>query len=155
MSIFTLPFAIPCNSRRRDETFGLPAVCDLLGKAGCGLAIAHGSFARADMKLVRWVRFNWDLDKLPALEALLPEHYHFASVRPAEEKELRALITRSFVHDSSWGDAIHEVNALVAGWLERAFDPEKSGLCLALRHGTRMIGATIPVSYTHLTLPTS
>jgi predicted N-acetyltransferase YhbS len=108
----------------------------------------------AAMKLVQWVRFNWDLDTLPAPGVLLPEHYHFATIGPTEEKELRALITRSFAHDSSWGDAIHEVNALVAGWLERAFDPEKSGLCLALQHGTRMIGATIlvpdPVAEDHL-----
>ena len=41
------------------------------------------------------------------------------------------------------------------GWLERAFEPEKSGICLALRHGLRMIGASIlvpdPTAGNHLT----
>lgn len=97
------------------------------------------------MKLVQWVRFSWDLDDLPAPAAALPEHYHFAPVRPTEEKELRGLITRSFAHDSSWGEAIHEVNGMIETWLERAFDLEKPGFCLALRHGTRMIGAAILV----------
>ncbi len=106
------------------------------------------------MKLVQWIRFNWDLDGLPAPEVSLPAHYHFAPLRPGEEKEMRALVSRSFVHDSSWGDAIHDVNAILATWLERAFAPETPGICLALRHGTRMIGAAIllpdPMAEDHL-----
>lgn len=97
------------------------------------------------MKLVQWIRFTWDLEKLPTSGTALPEHYHFAAAGRADEKELRALITRSFAHDTSWGDAIHEVNDMIAGWLDRAFEPEKGGVCLALRHGARMIGATVLV----------
>ncbi len=95
------------------------------------------------MKLVQWVRFTWDLDKLPADSATLPAHYHFAAANPADEKELRDVITRSFVHDSSWGDAIYEIRPMIEGWLDRVFDPESSGLCLALRHGARIIGASV------------
>ena len=108
----------------------------------------------ADMKIVQWVRFTWDLNDLAAPGVVLPEHYHFAPVRPTEEKELRALVTRSFAHDSSWGESIHEVNALLEGWLERAFLPETPALCLALRHGARMIGTSIvlpnPTAEDHL-----
>jgi hypothetical protein len=95
------------------------------------------------MKLLQWVRFTWDLDQLPPPGVVLPEHYHFAAITRADEKELRAVITRSFAHDTSWGDAIHEVNDMIDGWLERGFELEKNGLCLALRHGVRMIGASI------------
>ncbi|MGH8094283.1 MAG: GNAT family N-acetyltransferase [Chthoniobacterales bacterium] len=106
------------------------------------------------MRLVQWVRFTWELDKLPAATPALPEHYHFALVGPAQEKELRAVIARCFAHDTSWGDAIHEINAMLAGWLERAFDPEKSSVCIALCHGSRIIGATIldpePTAADHL-----
>lgn len=103
----------------------------------------HGIFAPAHMKLVQWVRFTWELDKLPTLGAALPAHYSLAAATSADEKELRAVIGRSFVQDTSWGDAIHEVNSMLDGWLERAFDPGKGGICLALRHGLRMIGASI------------
>jgi GNAT superfamily N-acetyltransferase len=95
------------------------------------------------MKLVQWVRFTWDLDTLPLLGVALPEHYHFVAATGADEKELRAVIGRSFAHDTSWGDAIHEVNDMIEGWLSQAFEPEDGGICLSLRHGLRMIGASI------------
>ena len=96
------------------------------------------------MKLVQWVRFTWDLDQLP-VPASLPEHYHFAPASRAEEKELRAVISRAVAHDTSWGDAIHEVNSMMQGWLDHAFEPESNGICLALRHGSRIIGTSILV----------
>lgn len=96
------------------------------------------------MKLVRWVRFNWDLEKLPAIGNALPEHYHFAPAMPADEVDVRAVVARSFAHDTAWGDAIHEVEAMLDGWMERAFELESGGgQCLTLRHGLRIIGATI------------
>lgn len=95
------------------------------------------------MKLVRWVRFTWDLEKLPATEAALPAHYHFGPATEADETEVRTVITRSFAHDSSWGDAIQEVNNLLDGWLGRAFDPENQVQCLTLRDGERIIGALV------------
>ena len=115
----------------------------------------YGNLDPAHMKLVQWVRFTWELDKLPTLSAALPAHYFLTSANRGDEKELRAVIERSFVQDTSWGDAIHEVNSMLNGWLERAFEPEKSGICLALRHGLRMIGAVIlvpdPTAGNHLT----
>lgn len=106
------------------------------------------------MKLVQWVRFSWELDKPPRPGAELPPHYSFAPGTRADEKELRNVIRRSFAHDTSWGDAIHEINGMLEGWLDTAFDPDKTGICLALRHGLRMIGAAIlipdPASENHL-----
>ena len=96
------------------------------------------------MKLVRWVRFNWDLEKLPALGEALPAHYHFAPAKPDDEDDVREVISRSFAHDTGWGDAIHLVNGMLDGWLKRAFADEAGGAqCLTLRHGLRIIGATI------------
>jgi hypothetical protein len=103
----------------------------------------HVSLGPARMKLVHWVRFSWDLEMLPTLTSALPAHYSFATATRADEMELRAVIGRSFTQDTSWSDAIHEVNDMIEGWLERAFEPTKSGICLALRHGLRMIGAAI------------
>jgi hypothetical protein len=97
------------------------------------------------MKLVHWVRFTWELDEFTALTPKLPEHYHFTVAGPVNEKELRAVIARSFAHDTSWGGAIHEVNGMVETWLESAFDPLAKAIALALCHGTRIIGTTILV----------
>jgi len=100
-------------------------------------------FASTVMKLVHWVRFTWDLDKLPAIAPVLPLHYHFDEVSQPNEREVRAVIARSLAHDTSWGDAIHEVTAMIESWLEDVFAPEKNGICVTLRHGSRIIGATV------------
>ncbi|CAN5394734.1 hypothetical protein BH20VER3_BH20VER3_16430 [soil metagenome] len=97
----------------------------------------------AHMKIVQWVRFTWDLDTLPGGEISLPAHYSFTSAKRTDEKDLRAVIARSFAHDTSWGDAIHDVNGMLDGWVEQAFAPEHRGIALALRHGLRIIGAAI------------
>ena len=98
------------------------------------------------MKLVQWVRFTWNFEQLPPFNAVLPEHYHVALATPAEDKELRAVIMRSVTQDTSWGDAIHEVEQMIDSWLERALSPESNGVCLALRHGLRIIGASVVVA---------
>lgn len=95
------------------------------------------------MKLVHWVRFTWDLEQLSPLQPVLPEHYHFAAASAVDEKELRTMIGRCFVQDTSWGDAIHEIRGMIDGWMERAFVPEGGGIYVALRHGLRIIGASI------------
>jgi ribosomal protein S18 acetylase RimI-like enzyme len=97
------------------------------------------------MKLVQWVRFTWDLGGLPTVSAGLPAHYSLTAANSTDEKEFRAVIGRSFGQDTSWGDALHEVDGMLDCWLERAFGSEKSGICLALRHGLRTIGASILV----------
>jgi len=98
------------------------------------------------MKLVQWVRFTWNFEQLSPLGSVLPEHYHVALATPAEEKELRAVIMRSVAQDTSWGDTIHEVGQMIDSWLERALSPEGNGVCLALRHGLRIIGVSVLVA---------
>lgn len=95
------------------------------------------------MKLVHWVRFTWDLEQLPLIGNALPEHYHFAPARAGDEREVRAVIARAIAHDTSWGDAIHEVKSMVNDWLEEAFAPEEKSICLTLRHGLRIIGLSV------------
>ena len=70
--------------------------------------------------------FHWELTA-SRHSALRFQRTIFDDGQSADEKELRAVIERSFVEDTSWGDAIHEVNSMLDGWLERAFEPEKRG----------------------------
>lgn len=94
------------------------------------------------MKLSNWIRFTWDLSQLPAFETSLPEHYEIAPAAAADEKELRKIISSSFVLDPMWSPELQEVMEKIESWLERAF---ASSTCtfLALRHGTRIIGASV------------
>ena len=94
------------------------------------------------MKLSNWIKFTWDLAQLPVFENSLPEHYEIAPATADEEKELRKIISSSFVLDPAWSPEMNEVMERLELWLDRAFT---SATCtfLALRHGARIIGASV------------
>lgn len=94
------------------------------------------------MKLSNWIRFTWDLTRLPSFENPLPEHYEIAAATGEDEKELRKIISSSFVLDPMWSPELQEVNEKIESWLERAF-ASPSCTFLALRHGSRIIGASV------------
>ena len=43
------------------------------------------------MKLSNWIRFTWDLTRLPLFENTLPEHYEIGPATAEDEKELRKM----------------------------------------------------------------
>jgi N-acetylglutamate synthase-like GNAT family acetyltransferase len=94
------------------------------------------------MKLSNWIRFTWDLTQLPSFQNGLPEHYEIGSATGEDEKELRKIISSSFVLDPMWSPDLQEVTEKIQAWLDRAF---ASSACtfLALRHGARIIGAAV------------
>ncbi len=106
------------------------------------------------MKLLRWVRFTWDLAKLPPSTCELPEHYQIAPAAREEESELRQVISRSFVLDATWNPATQDVRQMIDAWLDEAF-ASPSTIFLALRHGLRIIGVSVlspyPAGENHLT----
>jgi len=94
------------------------------------------------MKLRNWVRFTWDLTRLPFLDVKLPEHYQIAPATSDDEKEIRKVLSSTFLLDPAWNPAIGETMQTIQSWLDRAFASDTSTL-LALRHGLRIIGATV------------
>lgn len=56
--------------------------------------------------------------------------------------ELRKVISSSFVLDPMWSPELQEVTEKVEAWLQRAF-ASSACIFLALRHGTRIIGASV------------
>jgi len=94
------------------------------------------------MKLSNWIRFTWDLTQLPVFDNALPEHYEIGPATLEDEKELRKIISSSFVLDPMWNPELQEVSERIEVWLDRAFGSSAS-VFLALRHGTRIIGASV------------
>jgi Acetyltransferase (GNAT) family len=105
------------------------------------------------MKLVEWVRFSWDFAKLPTLDLALPQHYRIEPATTESESELRQVISRCFRLDPVWSPALHETLQMVESWVGRALQSDRH-ICLALRHGVRIIGASVlsldPESDNHL-----
>jgi hypothetical protein len=118
------------------------SACDLRSKAQLRLLVRARYYPIACMKLSNWIRFTWDLTQLPAFKNELPEHYEIGPATADDEKELRKIISSSFVLDPAWSPAMQEVMERIELWLDRAF---ASPTCtfLALRHGVRIIGAAV------------
>ena len=111
----------------------------LMLRSGHGLGILR---ALNCMKLLNWVRFTWDLTKLPSSDLLLPAHYQIAPVTPQDERELRKVYSSSFLLDSIWNPVIGGVMQRIQSRLDDVFKSANS-TCLALRHGARIIGAAV------------
>jgi hypothetical protein len=94
------------------------------------------------MNPLSWVRFSWDLEHFPDTEITLPAHYQIAPANKEDEKALRKVFSSTFFLDPVWNPAIGETMQTIQSWLDIAFASEQS-LCLALRHGLRIIGATV------------
>ena len=100
-----------------------------------------GSKFGADMKLVSWTRFTWDLAMLPAEGCDLEAHYHIRPVTRDEEKTVRAVIWSSFALDMNWSDTLKTMKDWLEARLDEVFD-HKVIPCLVVTHGNRVIGAS-------------
>jgi GNAT superfamily N-acetyltransferase len=94
------------------------------------------------MKLLNWVRFTWDLNELSSSTIDLPNHYQITPALAEDETAVRKVLSCSFLLDPAWNPAIGEVMHSLQSWLDRAFIAEEN-TCLALRHGSRIIGASV------------
>lgn len=105
------------------------------------------------MKFTNWIRFTWELSNFAPIAAELPEHYEIAPATAEDEIELRQVMSRAFVLDPTWNPSMQEVMQTIEVWLDKAFAAENV-VRLALRHGSRIIGASIlslePESENHL-----
>jgi GNAT superfamily N-acetyltransferase len=94
------------------------------------------------MKLLKWVRFTWDLTKFTSPEVQLPAHYRIAPATVEDEMALRKVFSSSFLLDPTWNPAIGHVMQTIQSRLDAAL-ASANCTCLALRHGTRIIGAAV------------
>src|SRR5258708_6404536 len=94
------------------------------------------------MKLVRWKRFTWDLNKLPPHENKLPLHYLFRPAAREEAKAVQNVIFTAFSLDSAWSDVLKEFRERLELQLDLAFTRE-SIPGLVITHGPRIIAASV------------
>jgi Acetyltransferase (GNAT) family len=92
------------------------------------------------MNPLGWVRFSWDLERFPDIDITLPAHYRIVRAKEQDEKELRKVFSSTFFLDPVWNPAIAETMQTIQSWLDFVFASERA-VCLALRHGVRIIGA--------------
>ena len=93
------------------------------------------------MKLVRWMRFTWDLTKLPAPKSEMESHYLMRVATQDDEESVRRVITSAFSLDMDWSDTLKNLRDHFESQIDRVF-VEKEVPCVVVLHGTRIIGAS-------------
>lgn len=93
------------------------------------------------MKLVRWMRFTWELSKLPALKGELDSHYHVRVATADDEKSVRSVIASAFSLDMDWSDTLKNLREHFEAQIDNVFE-EKEVPCMLVLHGSRIIGAS-------------
>ena len=94
------------------------------------------------MKLVRWLRFSWDLSKLPAEENPLDARYRVRVATKEDEPVVRNVIQSAFTLDMHWNDSLASIRASFEEQLNEAFHDNPS-FCLVVTHGVRIIAASL------------
>lgn len=91
--------------------------------------------------MISWIRFEWKTDALPKDE-VSSDPFVIRAAQKSEEDDIAKVIKSAFSLDSIWGDVNKPLSEKIALALEAAFSlPEPS--CVALVHGTRIIGASV------------
>lgn len=93
------------------------------------------------MNLVPWMRFDWDLARLPEPGVLVEPHYRFRPATAGEEETVHHVVMSAFSLDSAWADTLKNITEWIEAQLEEAF-AHKAAHCLVITHGTRIIGAS-------------
>ncbi len=93
------------------------------------------------MKLIRWKRFTWDLEKLPDFETQLPSHFNVRAAARDEEKIVRSVIFTAFSLDTAWGDSFNHVRPFIESQITSSF-LHRAVPCLVITHGVRIIAAS-------------
>ncbi len=94
------------------------------------------------MKLVRWLRFSWNLSKLPAEENPLDVRYRIRVAAKEEEPAVRNVIQSAFTLDMNWNDSLKSIRHSFDEQLNEAFNAKPS-FCLVVTHGSRIIAASV------------
>jgi ribosomal protein S18 acetylase RimI-like enzyme len=93
------------------------------------------------MKLLSWLRYEWDLRKLDESPVELAVHYVIRKAIREEEDTVRKTIHSAFSLDADWSDALKRIWNGIDDDISAAFD-SRDAHCLVLTHGARIIGAS-------------
>ncbi len=94
------------------------------------------------MKLVRWLRYTWQLGKLPEARALPEAQYSVRGAVRADAQSVHDVLVSAFTLDSDWNDTLHSLRDVFEAQIEAAFD-QKVVPALILLRGTRVVGASV------------
>jgi len=92
---------------------------------------------------ITWLRFTWDLEKLPTAEPEVPAPFTLRVAEGDEEAVVQKTVASAFSMDTGWGDIQKFLIERMTKSVGLAFEKDSKSRCLVLLHGTRIIGASV------------
>jgi len=92
-----------------------------------------------------WLRFTWDLSKVPSSSpgSEIPTPYQLRDAAAEEEEVIQKVTYSAFSMDSGWGNLQSPFVENIRKQVAAAFEKDAKSRCLALLHGSRIIGASV------------
>jgi GNAT superfamily N-acetyltransferase len=90
-----------------------------------------------------WLRFSWDLTKVPKGDVSPPAPFLLRMAEADEVPVVEKVTGSAFRMDSGWGNFQEALLEHLNRQVHLAFDKPDGHRCLALLHGSRIIGSSV------------
>jgi GNAT superfamily N-acetyltransferase len=89
-----------------------------------------------------WLRFQWDLKKIPADELKVPLPFILSRAERDDEEAARRVATNAFSMDTGWSDIQRLFAQTIVRNVRAGFEKGPPD-CVIVQHGSRIIGVSI------------
>jgi GNAT superfamily N-acetyltransferase len=94
------------------------------------------------MTTLSWLRFEWDLRKIPAEELDVPSPFVLQSAEKNERDAVQKVVASAFSMDTGWSDIQRMFGGIIVRNVHAGFETDPPN-CLVIQHGSRIIAASI------------
>ena len=94
------------------------------------------------MMTISWLRFEWDLKKIPADELNVPSPFILSRAQKDDQDAVQKVATNAFSMDTGWSDIQKIFAETILRNVRAGFENDAPG-CVIVQHGSRIIGASI------------
>ena len=89
-----------------------------------------------------WLRFEWDLKKIPPDELNVPSPFVLGRAQKCDHDAVEKVANNSFSMDTGWSDIQRMFAETILRNVRAGFEKDPPD-CVLVRHGSRIIGASI------------
>ena len=94
------------------------------------------------MTTLSWLRFEWDLGKIPAEEPDVPSPFILRRAQTNEHDAIHKVVANAFSMDTGWSDIQKMFGGIILRNVHAGFQTEPPS-CMVIQHGHRIIAASI------------
>ncbi len=92
--------------------------------------------------IISWLRFEWDLKKIPSDEPKVPSPFVLSRAQKNDHDAVQKVATSAFSMDTGWSDIQKSFAETILRNVRAGFEKDPPD-CVILQHGSRIIGASI------------